>query len=386
MKRLFPDHFVPVLLSGILLLCSGEILGQVKVSKITSPGDLAGKKGIVYNLPRTVIHVDVTVSKIQQFPGPLAAYAGEFLGVSDVIVKNQVEYRFENAEMIFCTEPDPGQYYIVEKEEKGQGEMWVGFGPPGQTITVETFPKEATPKGFSQWDNGLYQPIDTPGLYSKYSASATRVLIDTIIRRISIDTLTIEEKVLKRSLVAYPDRDKAQETVDRIRRIEDDIYNLLIGYQETPYSKETVEFMYNKLQAERQEYMALFTGVTVRESLVFHYNIVPDPSSESHEYVITGFSPATGLVEADDENKLSVVIQVGEESLPLTESGKDQSPPGIVYRIPVHLPVSLEYKGKELVSGTYEIKQLGALFSLPPEFKKVELNLETGTVRTLVIE
>jgi hypothetical protein len=386
MKRLFPDHFVFILLTGILLLASSGLFGQVRVSKLNSREDLAGKRGIVYNLPRTVVHVDVTVSKVQQFPGPLADYAGEFLGVSDVVVKNHVEYRFENAEMIFCTEPDPNQHYIIEKEEKGQGEIWVGFGPPGQTITVETFPKEATPKGFSQWDNGLYQAIDTPGLYSRYSASATRVLIDTIIRRISIDTLTIEEKILKRSLVAYPDRDKAMETIDRIRRIEDDIYNLLIGYQETPYSKETVEFMYDKLQAERQEYLALFTGVTVKENLVFHYNIVPDPSMESQEYVVTGFSPSTGLVEATDDNKLSVVIHVDEKSLPLTETSKDQSPGGIVYRIPVHLPVSLEYKGKELASGNYEIKQMGSLLALPPEFKKVELNLETGTIRSLVIE
>jgi hypothetical protein len=330
--------------------------------------------------------VDLTVSKVSQFPGPLAEYAREFLGVGDPVTKNSEEYRLEGASICALREPDPSQTFLVEKEDKSQGEVWVSLSPDGQVISMESFAKESTPKGFDQWEPGNYTALDESGLYSKYSASATREVTDTIIRKVSIDTTMIEEMTLKRSLVEYPDRDKAQEAIDRIRQIESDMYNLLNGYQETPYSRDALEFMYGKLQAERQEYISLFTGVTVKENIIMHYNIIPDPAKDNQDYIFSGFSPETGIIPATDENKISLVIGQNSESKPVSNPSAGESQSGVVYRIPAFLPVSISYNGKVIASGNFEIMQLGSLLALPPQFKKFELDLATGMLRTLVME
>jgi hypothetical protein len=386
MKRLFTSRSIYLLLAALLAGASASVSGQVRVTRFNDPSQIAGRKGIVYSLPRTALDVEMTVTKTQIYPGPLAEYAREFLGTGEVVTKPTTEYNLAGAELKSCNEPDPDQTYIIEKEEKSQGEIWVSFSQDGKMIGIDNFPKESSPKGFAQWDNAVFGLQDEAGLYPRYSASAIREKVDTIIRRVSIDTLMIEEKILKRSMVEYPDRDKAEEAADRIRRIDSDIYNLLIGYQETPYPKESLEFMYSKLQEERREYVSLFTGLTVKENLVFQFRVVPDPSRESQRYDLGGFSPVSGLVEAAGDNSISLVID--RDGVPAgTASGPSApNPSGIVYRTPVVLPVGIEYQGKEITSGYFEILQFGALQSLPPEFKKVELDLERGLVRSVVME
>lgn len=384
MKRSFADRSLFLLLVAGLFMLSGQVAAQVKVTRISSSDGLSGKNGVVYALPRTILGVDLAITKVQHFPGPLAEYAREFLGIGDPLVKATLEYRIDGAFISPACEPDPAQTFIVEKEDKSQGEVWVNFSPDGRIVSMESFAKESSPKGFSAWKEGLYTPLEEAGLYSKYSASAVKEVIDTIIRKVSIDTLMIEQMTLKRSMVEYPDRDKAEEAMDKIRQIDSDIYNLLIGYQETPYSREALEFMYEKLRAEKQEYVSLFTGVTVEERLVFHYNIVPDPDKEVQVYEISGFSVTSGMVAPAEDNKVTLTIT--RENKPVSGPGSGQYTGGIVYRIPATLPVSLNYGEKELASGLFEIKQLGSLLSLPPQFKKFELDLTSGMLRTLVLE
>jgi hypothetical protein len=385
--KLLRSHCISltILLPGLLFLVM-QANGQVRVTKISSPQDLQGKKGLVYTLPRTYAEVEIVVAKTRQIPGPLAEYAREFLGTSDVVTKETSEYSIGSASVTFFREPDPNQIYMIEKEEKAQGEIWIGFGPENKTVCLEKFPKESSPKGFSEWDNASFQQFDTEGIYSKYSSSAVREKVDTIIRKISIDTLVIEEKMLKRSMVEYPARDKAQEAIDQVHRIESDMYNLLIGYQETPYSKDALEFMYSRLEKERQDYLSLFTGVTVNENLVFQFRVNPDPSKDSQAYPIAGFTTTGGLVAVDDQNTINLLLTPEKTWSSLSDAAASQGPKGIVYRIPVIVPYNLDYKGKSLASGNFQVDQFGSLLALPPEFKKVELNLETGSIRSVVME
>ena len=63
--------------------------------------------------------------------------------------------------------------------------------------------------------NICLNPLNLPILFRKYTESPTREVIDTIIRKVSIDTLVIEEKIFKRSMVEFSDQEKAQEAADR---------------------------------------------------------------------------------------------------------------------------------------------------------------------------
>ena len=362
-------------------------MAQVRVSKVTGTEMLAGKKGIVYTLPRTQVHVDLFVSKTQQFPGPLAEFASEYIGLDDVITKSAVNYAVENAAIFSTTEADPNQVYLIEKEEKSSGEIWISFGKSAPLLTLEKFDKTVSPAGFVSWDEHLFVAPDPEYLFKKYTESPAREIIDTIVRRVSIDTLVIEETIFKRSMVEFTDQEKAQEAADKIRQIEKDKYNLLVGYQETPYSREAMEFMYDKLEEERMEYLKLFTGVSINETLKFNYQFFPEAGKEVQEYRLAALSKFNGIISPDGQNDVKVTLE------PDAEIAKQADPvagqvvaTGFVYRVPMSAQVVLTVQGKEMDSKRLEILQFGSIHSLPPEFKRVEFDMETGALKSVVIE
>lgn len=368
------------------LALSQYTVAQVRVSRVTGPEMLSGKKGIVYTLPRTRIHVDLWISKTQQYPGPLAEFAAEYLGIDEVITKNTVTYSIEKATINTSLEADPGQVYLVEKEEKSSGETWISFGGSAPVLTLETFDKTISPQGFSSWNKDLYLAPGQAHLFSKYTDSPRRDVIDTIIRKVSIDTLVFEKKIYKHSMVEFTDREKAMEASEQIRQIERDKYNLLIGYQETAYSRETLEFMINELEMQRMEYLSLFSGVSVKETYKFDYIVIPEAGHEGLTYKIAGFSKSNGIIAPDGQNDLTVDIIPDETNILSKGFIENQSITGIVYRVPVSVLAVLSYQGKEMDSQRIEVMQLGSIIALPPEVKRVEFNPETGRLQSVVID
>jgi hypothetical protein len=326
------------------------------------------------------------ISKTQQFPGPLAEFAGEYLGLDEVITKSTVNHSVENAAIFTSTETDPNQVYLIEKEEKSSGEIWISFGKSTPVLTLEKFDKTISPQGFVSWNENLFIVPDPGNLFKKYTESPTREIMDTVIRRVSIDTLVLEEKIFKRSMVEFTDREKAQEAADQIRQIERDKYNLMVGYQETAYSREALEFMYYKLEEQRVEYLKLFTGVSVKETLRFKYQFFPEATKEEQEYRLAAFLKSSGMATPDGQNDVNISLLSDAVNMMPGEPETGQSSTGFVYRVPLTVEAVLSFQGKELDSKRLEILQLGAIQSLPPEFKRVEFDMETGALKTVVIE
>jgi hypothetical protein len=383
MNNLYRKISLLWLLTGCLL-AAGTVQAQIRVTRVKDDASLAGRKGVVYVLPRTRVAVDVAIVRKQHFPGPLASMAAEYLGKSDVITKASTIYTIQRASISALSEPDPSRVYFIEKEEKSSGETWVSFQPSNHSILMEKFAKESVPGNFQSWNPDLYQSTDSGKLFGKYSEASTREVVDTLIRKVSIDTLVIEEKIFRRSMVGVTDKEKASEALDRIRQIEQDKYNLLVGYQETAYSREALEFMYSTLENERLEYLSLFTGVEVTEQLKFRFEILPDPSLESQKYVIGGFAENSGIMQAGNDNEL--IINIKADIFPSVFNEDEVVFTGLVYRIPAMVTATLSWQEKELANGRFEVAQLGSLFSLPPDFRRIEFDLSTGTVRQMVLE
>jgi hypothetical protein len=384
-KMLNRLSFIAVL-AFLSLAAALEVTAQVRVTKVTSPDMLAGKKGIVYTLPGTLIHVNLSVIKTQQYAGPLAEFARDYLGIDDVITKNSVSYAIGDAALWTATEPDPGQVYLIEKEEKSQGEIWISFGKSTPVLTLEKFDKTVSPKGFANWNEGLFVAPEPGMLFRKYTESPTREVIDTVIRKVSIDTLVLEEKIFRHSMVEFSDQEKALEAAGRIKQIEQDKYNLLVGYQETAYSRESLEFMYDKLEEQRLEYLKLFTGVSVAETLKFDYQVFPESGKEEQKYSFAGFSKSSGMIAPEGQNAITISLQSDAVDLKPDDPDKNQPATGLVYRLPLTVQAIVSFQDKELVSKRVEVLQLGSTLTLPPEFKRVEFDLQTGALKSVVIE
>ena len=204
-----------IVLALLILAAFNQITAQVIATRVTSPEELAGKNGIVYNLPGTVVHIDLQVVKIQHFAGPLAQYAADYLGIDNVVTKDAVSYAVTDADIHTVTEPDPEQVFIIEKTDKSPAEIWISFGNMDPIVVIEKFEKDVSPDGFVKWQEDLFVKPDPALLFRKYTDSPTREVIDTITRKVSIDTLVIEEKIFKRSMVEFSDVEKAQEVAQR---------------------------------------------------------------------------------------------------------------------------------------------------------------------------
>lgn len=385
-KNIFCLAATRVFLSTLTLLMLSEVSAQVRVTRISSPDGLTGKKGVVYTLPQSVIEVELSFTKTQQVPGPLAHHAKDYLGLNDVITKSSVTYSMENADIRSITTPDQSRVYLIEKEEKSAGEIWLAFDKSSQVMLMEKFIKETKPQGFAPWKEIVFATPQADQLFPKYSEASTREVFDTIIRKISIDTLIIEEKIFKRSMVGFTDREKAEEAMDKIKQIEQDKYNLLVGYQETAYSKDAMEFMYNKLEEERLEYRKLFTGMIIQEKYSAKFYITPNPALEGQTYKLTGFSRANGLVPVDTQNAVTLVLGRGEPLVGMADSSAVTETTGLVYRLPEMADAVVSYQGVKLGREMIEVKQFGPVYKLPPEFKRVEFDLKTGMLKSLVIE
>jgi len=105
------------------------------------------------------------------------------------------------------------------------------------------------------------------------------------------------------------------------------------------------------------------------------------------EYRLAALSKFNGIISPDGQNDVKVTLE------PDAEIAKQADPvagqvvaTGFVYRVPMSAQVVLTIQGKEMNSKRLEILQFGSIQSLPPEFKRVEFDMETGALKSVVIE
>jgi hypothetical protein len=142
--------------------------------------------------------------------------------------------------------------------------------------------------------------------------------------------------------------------------------------------------MIGKLEAQKMEYLKLFTGVTVKETLRFSYPVVPEAGKEVQVYKVASFTKISGIGIPEGQNDIALTLASTSSKNEENNSGSQVS--GIVYLMPARAQASLTFQGKELSSATVEVMQLGTKMALPPAFKKIELDLETGGLRSIVME
>jgi hypothetical protein len=187
-------------------------------------------------------------------------------------------------------------------------------------------------------------------------------------------------------MVEFSDKEKAQEAAARIRQIERDQYNLLIGYQETAYSRDVLQFMLDELEKQRQEYLKLFVGVSVKETLNFEYQLVPEALNETGTYTLAGFSETMGITETEGQSAIAVKFIAKDQILTANTPIDNQPAMGLAYRLLQPVQAIVTFQDKELTSRRIDVLQLGPVLTLPPAFKRVEFDMETGALRSVVLE
>lgn len=378
-----------VFLTTFLLLSIYGINAQINVSKVGSPGINSDSEGLFYSLPQTVIQVDIIVNKVQKVKGPYSEYADQMLGLSLVTSINSIEYELKDIRLTAYNEPDPSEYYFIQMPQKQKERKAIelflsddgvisGAGFVGQSVTNQ---KEST-KDISASRINIPE-FANPSVFER---------MDTVIKRISLDTTIIEQKFFRKTSAAKSTEQKARETAEFILKLDESMYNLINGYQEVNYDKGTMEFMYNQMNSMKKDYLELFKGVTSISSEIFTFYFVVDKSNPTE--TLCRFSISKGILSKTAA--AGDLIQIQASSMNKTNSLKPETEKlnmsqrdthGLYYRIPDKANVAVKIGGQVKLETQFVINQFGVITFLPASsIRNIGIDNKTGTIRRVVLE
>lgn len=382
-----------ILLISLLLGCrTSQQFNVVPVSDMQEAKEKKEKKeGLYYALPRTHITVDVQVIKKQTFRGPFAEYASKYLGLDNVILQNETNYKIRDIKISTFFEPDPEQFYFVGFPEKGtevQQNLMMELTETGLIVDVNN-PSEFNASGRMTYTldkesndySKTFKYFPDKNLYEK---------VDTIIRQITRDTVTIEKKILKRKMVQKSSEQKAKEAADFILKAREQKMKLITGYQETPYSKETMEYMFRELEKMEEEYMKLFTGMQTSQVLNYRYSYLPAESVFNIRKPLFRFSSDQGVMNKEGSEGMRVYLHLERQrnAREMQKHIKNNFNPqreynGFYYRLPEQAKITIMLGKKPKAEALYPISQFGVVNSLPPQYDKIRFYPSTGMIRSV---
>jgi len=380
-------------------IISCSVFAQINVVRIDNNAAPQTKEGIFYSLPRTVVKIDVKIDRIENYKGPYADFALRFLGLKNVVPANSIDYSISSISITTYPEPDPDQYYFVEmgdKISKGETAGLLSLSDAG--VILGTIPDRLDTlnrnRAVSLQDETQSDDFkDAFGELFKYSADVSVFeKVDTIIRKINIDTMTVERQYYKRTMVEKSPEQKAKEAADYISKIKENRFNLISGVQEVNYNKETLEYMDSQLKIMEKEYLKLFTGISLHKSLNFSYKYIPLPNQINTEIPIFKFLKSKGVIDLDEPGGKVVTIRiqrVGNTNTVasyLNKAVKDTKVQGFSYRIPELAKVTVKLDEYTQEESQCLVSQLGVVTSLPATKWKVLFHKETGGIKGLEIQ
>jgi Domain of unknown function (DUF4831) len=377
-----------IIVLGVILLnsCNRYNYNVVKVGERT---EVKSEEGIYYMLPRTVISVDFTIHKIDKLRGPYCNFAKKYLGLSTVIYETASTYQIADITITAQNEADPSQSYLIVFPKNGnkQNDILLQFSEDYiiQSINTEVDNKIDNESVMVVNANSMDNQTHT---FKHFANNNLFEKVDTIIEMVNMDTMMVEKRTYKRSVIEKTLEQRAKDAADYIMKLREGKYNLMTGYQEINYSIETIDYMYNELDKLEKEYLTLFSGKEVVKELHYKYEITASKEDTSNVYSLFKFSEKYGVMDMDGYGGEIISIRIVDTEI-LSNIDADinahskAKKQGIFYRLPTKARVVILRKGISLAEREVNISQFGAVNSLPRNKFSVVFYNENGSIKKI---
>lgn len=360
-----------LLIIPLLVSCfSGKKLSDNNVT-ITPLGDKVNitEGSLVYALPMTVLHFYVTVEHEIEKPGPYAKYAGEFLGLSDVINEENETWTIKSIDVKTSQEIDPSEFYIIESNTlfqtnvlslKNEG-LIMDLNPdiynsiPGKTTTEDN-----SFKGFQYNDMGAYEYF--------------MVTRDTSYRVVEVDTAFIRIPYLVEKKKPLSIDILAENAAKTLLELRDGKQMILTGEANVfPQDASSIAEM-NRME---REYLELFTGKTWIETKTYAYEVTPSKSGLTTEQVLFKFSDVMGVIETSEQGGSPVTLELVPAlktkdlvmlTKPQASSSREAEFDKLYYRVPDVVNVKINTENQTLYNSRKLIYQFGEIVTLPANY------------------
>lgn len=376
-------QFIQTAIIGFFYASAFSTQAQIFVSPASgsSPGN---SPGFYYALPENTLRLEVIIQKTQQYRGPYAEFAEKILGVSEYIQADETKLEIKDMLVKLESTPDPDAWFLAELDDKASKEsisQVFSLLPDGIILAADDAAL-ARQTATQKIEKTLVNAPDEQ-YFSYYAESNLYKRVDTIVRKITIDTTVIKRNILQSAWVDRSPEQKARAAADMIQKIRESRLLLLTGYQEVNYGS-SLGFMDEKLNELEEAYLSLFLGKTVR-TLTTEVLYFTPKAGQSGKINIAGFSETAGLVsETAKANPITIDLQVvGGPGF--NESAK----PGarlnnaMYYRIPALTSVSIAYGSKTFIKDRMYISQLGSVAVAPLGKVRLQFDPETGMITTI---
>jgi hypothetical protein len=359
----------------ILILGNAVSYGQYIVKKASGNSTNTSLDGFYYAIPQTVLKIDLVIEKIEQIPGPLANYAEDYLGVTDYIGTSSQSAKLLHATITPLYEADPEQYYYVQfpversKDEKASSfqltEMGtlLGFGDTGN-ISQET--QETT-------IDQTFILLEGDKDFSYYADYNRKKKIDTVVRKISIDTVTINRFLFKTSWVDKSDKEKANEAAQYILELREARFHLISGYQEVNYG-ESMKYMNNQLKELENKYLELFLGKEVKTTDIQTVYYVPKKENSGDI-----------IYNVPDGNHIKIQWDMIYTTAQLPEKPLEKID-NIYYRIPQSASFKITQSNNTYFNSIIAVSQFGMIVTAPLNRSKLYFDPQTGNLKNIIRE
>ncbi len=377
-----------------LVLLFSVSFAQVKVYPVKNGTNLGDKPGVFYALPQTWIKVEIIVNKTEYFAGPYAEFAGKYLDLENVSTNNYSEFVISDVTLSTVAKPDPENYYFVELDDKVLKESkstLISMSESGLVSGINGALSESASIGLSKQMIGeesayqdLFQYFAETNLYEKS---------DTVIRRVVVDTISVEKMYLEKRWVEKSSEQKAVEAANKISKIRESRYNLITGYHEIPYETGAISYMDKELKKLGDEYMSLFTGITVEKKIRYSFTVLPEDDDANGEIAVCIFSERSGVkdLNASGGERIFVrfeTLQVNQNLTSVVKAREQATSAnhGFYYRIPANSLVTLDVNDDIIIRDNLVIAQFGTVSYLPSSITAVQFYPETGGIKNLILE
>jgi hypothetical protein len=323
---------------------------------------------IVYGLPRTVFNVVVEMERTIEKPGPYAKYAGDLLGLTDVIQDETELWTIKNITLKAHDELDPSEMYVISSTTlfqtnvlslKKEG-LILDLNPDlFQTTEKQGGIKESVKEEYSSFDLGAdeYFQLQRDTAYKRMNVDSSFVRVPYIVekkKKLTIDQL-------------------AEKAAKRLMELRDGKHLILTG-EATVFPQSDASI--NEINRLEKVYTELFTGKTLKDTFTYSYQLVPEKSMVGKPVTLFQFSELTGPVTGSMKGGKPVTIDLIPEKKTknLTVISSIQSKPDakkfdkLFYRVPDVVEINISLGSDKLFDSRKLIYQFGEVIQLPANY------------------
>ncbi|RLD61722.1 MAG: hypothetical protein DRJ01_07425 [Bacteroidetes bacterium] len=391
-----------VYIAIIILLtsaCASQKVVNSSFSVVNIKNDTSfTQNALIYALPRTVIKVNVEISKIESYRGPYCQYAKKYLGIDDdaVIFSDNVSYDISNIDIESYSEPDTNCFFLVKSQNDEMANL-LNLSQNGLLLSIN---KNIDDEEKYQKTN-FYKKYDDDFFFINQSVKRNLQEINKKEYKIvKNDTSTVKIPFTRRYTVLKSTELKAEEAANFIIKIRKRKFKLISGMYEKFPDGEAVERMIKEMDKLENDYLALFIGKPIETKQKYTLNYTPDESLETNQNILFYFSSDNGvlinknIINRTIANKqisgYPIIIDV--ENLDFTNKLKSSSEEtqlqtnSFFYRIPDYANVRIIKGNNVIASKKMLIAQFGKLASLPKDLinkSKIEFYKDYGSIKSV---